>query len=114
MYNRLTEVTLPYLETLILRTIIPRPVPFAQWGFPDALTLPALRTLRIQEQALPPDDPIGKLVSLISRSRCNLQELAVCCEDVSRDSYQQALPSVVFLDYAELKSFFDDSDDDDG
>ncbi|KAJ7720780.1 hypothetical protein B0H16DRAFT_381055 [Mycena metata] len=67
------NVTHQTLSSLILRGYIPRDMP---WKFLDVLTLPALQKLEIA-QGLLQEDPIGLLKSLISRSRCSIQELYI-------------------------------------
>ncbi|KAJ6588226.1 hypothetical protein B0H19DRAFT_1366890 [Mycena capillaripes] len=93
----LRAITMPRLETLLLGT-------FSSWmpkRLLDKLTLPALRQLQVpQSPREPEEDAIATIVSLVSRSGCNLQELAIpggitfkTRLTVSR-SYRVALPSV--------------------
>ncbi|KAJ7717706.1 hypothetical protein B0H16DRAFT_1897838 [Mycena metata] len=85
------NVTHQTLSSLILRGYIPGNMP---WKFLDNLTLPALRNLEIR-QGLLHGDPIDLLKSLISRSRCSIQELYMpYSPDPSLESYRRAWPTV--------------------
>ncbi|KAJ7701632.1 hypothetical protein B0H16DRAFT_1902625 [Mycena metata] len=83
------NVTHRNLSSLILRGYVPDDMP---WKFLDVLTLPALQKLEIGELLLLREDHIA---SLISRSRCNIQELYIRqLQPSSLDSYRLALPTV--------------------
>ncbi|KAJ7720906.1 hypothetical protein B0H16DRAFT_1792189, partial [Mycena metata] len=85
------NVTHQTLSSLILCGYLPDDMP---WKFLDIFTLPALRKLEVR-QGLLQGDPIGLLESLISRSKCHMQELYV--PDLDRRSlktYRLALPAV--------------------
>ncbi|KAJ7130357.1 hypothetical protein C8R44DRAFT_775413 [Mycena epipterygia] len=77
-----------HLESLVLSTFSPPP-----WSLLDILTLPALRNLQVEEELLG-RDPVATLVSLVSRSSCNLQQLCIPLSFLPRVLYQTALPSV--------------------
>ncbi|KAJ7700329.1 hypothetical protein B0H17DRAFT_251249 [Mycena rosella] len=103
------DVTLPYLEVLVLSNCRSEP---PQMGCLDMLTLPALRKLQVEEDLLG-EDPTATLVSLVSRSQCNLQELRIIDSRLpTRDMYQTALPSVALfifddqLDLGDLDMLF--------
>ncbi|KAJ7704609.1 hypothetical protein B0H17DRAFT_1175666 [Mycena rosella] len=99
-------VVLPSLETLILSEFL-HSTPRLK-GL-ELLTLPALRRLQIAEPFLQPD-PIGTLVSLVSRSGCMLQELCITGSSLPGDMYQTALPSIAsFIFNGQLD--LDDLDD---
>ncbi|KAJ6590969.1 hypothetical protein DFH09DRAFT_1138209 [Mycena vulgaris] len=83
--------TLPYLETLILSDVNYFGDP--GWNPLNTLTLPALRRLEVAETLLHPD-PIATLVSLVSRSACDLQELCVVRPTLPDGTFREALPSV--------------------
>jgi len=69
----------------------------------DGLTLPALRRLQIRETFLDREDPTSSLVSLVTRSGCNLQELSLPGNVVASDYvYQRTFPSVSIMFYGEL------------
>ncbi|KAJ7700315.1 hypothetical protein B0H17DRAFT_1128738 [Mycena rosella] len=87
------DVVLPSLETLILSEFL-HSNPLLKSL--ELLTLPALRRLQIAEPFLQPD-PIGTLVSLVSRSGCILQELCITSSSLPGDMYRTALPSVASL-----------------
>ncbi|KAJ7111367.1 hypothetical protein C8R44DRAFT_883173 [Mycena epipterygia] len=82
------NVVHPCLESLILSRDTR-----CEWPFIAVLTLPALRRLQVTEQILRPD-PVATLVSLVSRSKCNLQQLCILKRRRPRDLYRKALPSV--------------------
>ncbi|KAJ7720911.1 hypothetical protein B0H16DRAFT_380197 [Mycena metata] len=84
------NVTLPYLSTLILRGLIPHGM---SWTFLDVFTFPALRKLEVAETLLQ-GDPIGRLKSLVTRSRCSLEALYLENPTVPLESYRTALPTV--------------------
>ncbi|KAJ7507102.1 hypothetical protein B0H11DRAFT_1849618 [Mycena galericulata] len=84
-----SDITLPQLETLRLRMSFG-----SETTFLDALTLPALRNLQLQEHFILPN-PVSTLVSLVTRSRCTLQELSIPGSSVSSELYQAAIPSLV-------------------
>ncbi|KAJ7717709.1 hypothetical protein B0H16DRAFT_1798891 [Mycena metata] len=85
------NVTHRNLSSLILRGYIPDDMP---WIFLDIFTLPALRKLEIK-QGLLQGDPIGLLKSLISRSRCSIQELYMpYSPEPSLESYRLSWPTV--------------------
>jgi hypothetical protein len=63
----------------------------------DALTLSALRMLRITERLFRPD-PVEAIVSLVSRSGCSLQEL-ILNSYRPPEEYQNALPSLSSISY---------------
>ncbi|KAJ7704520.1 hypothetical protein B0H17DRAFT_13181 [Mycena rosella] len=84
------DVALPSLETLMLSESLPSNPRLR--GL-ELLTLPALRRLQVAEPFLQPD-PTATLVSLVSRSQCNLQELCISNSHLPRDMYRTALPSV--------------------
>ncbi|KAJ7130363.1 hypothetical protein C8R44DRAFT_731893 [Mycena epipterygia] len=64
------------------------------WSFLGILTLPVLRSLQVAEAHLRPD-PVATLVSLVSRSNSNLQELCIPGAQAPSSLYRRALPSVV-------------------
>ncbi|KAJ7178148.1 hypothetical protein C8R46DRAFT_1212860 [Mycena filopes] len=57
----------------------------------DALTLPALVTLEISEYR---HQPIASLKSLISRSKCSIQELYITYSNASPAAYRLVVPTV--------------------
>ncbi|KAJ7111366.1 hypothetical protein C8R44DRAFT_883172 [Mycena epipterygia] len=83
-----------------------------QWPFLDILTLPSLRRLQVTETILG-RDPVATLVSLVSRSKCNLQQLCILSLRRPRDLYRKALSSVGSLVFdGELKiPIFEEWDD---
>ncbi|KAJ7700351.1 hypothetical protein B0H17DRAFT_1176763 [Mycena rosella] len=85
------DTTLPCLETLVV--VYPGTAVSRQWL--DALTLPALRRFQVPEIVILPNS-IAALVSLVSRSQCNLQELSVTHSRsaIPTQLYRTALPSV--------------------
>ncbi|KAJ7178121.1 hypothetical protein C8R46DRAFT_1075888 [Mycena filopes] len=83
-------ITLPHLETFALHGRFGRP----SWSFMDFFNLPALLNLRIQEVFLQEVAPADDLVSLISRSKCGLQELWVLDAVEPHHRYDLALPNV--------------------
>ncbi|KAJ7130371.1 hypothetical protein C8R44DRAFT_872182 [Mycena epipterygia] len=96
-YHRLMRVgepqslnlILPHLETLVLSIGTAR----LPWPLIDTLNLPALRSLQVKEAVLS-TDPVAALVSLMSRSNCDLQELRIVKAQLPHDVYRKALPSV--------------------
>ncbi|KAJ7454062.1 hypothetical protein B0H11DRAFT_2070172 [Mycena galericulata] len=91
--EELSDITLLQLETLRLRMSLG-----SETRFMNALTLPALRSLQLQEHFIQPN-PVSTLVSLVTRSRCTLQELFILGSSVSRELYQAAIPSLVSVIY---------------
>jgi hypothetical protein len=89
----LQPVTLPSLKTLILYQVDWQDAP---GRFIDTLTLPALRRLRVFESLLQPD-PVAALVSLVSRSGCNLQKLSIMGSRLGSGAYRNALPDVAYI-----------------
>nr|GAT52396.1 predicted protein [Mycena chlorophos] len=105
--NSLPPITLPHLETLMLRNYIGK-VPAIQSSL-GVLTLPALLRLRIGESNLMPaaagsrvptplnaalfEDPIPTLRALLERSKCKLQSL--CINDPADDAGHLASPPQV-------------------
>ncbi|KAJ7178143.1 hypothetical protein C8R46DRAFT_1075958 [Mycena filopes] len=99
-YSR--AVTLPCLETLALYGKLDT----VSWRFMDFFTFPALRKLQIQEDFLHDVSPVDNLVSLVSRSKCELQELWIL-SSVQRPHhrYDLAFPavgSIIFAQGAQL------------
>ncbi|KAJ6532698.1 hypothetical protein DFH09DRAFT_1181997 [Mycena vulgaris] len=88
------DLTLCCLETLVLIDMFPG-LGF-QSRFINPLTLPALRKLHVTEQLLQ-SDPVHTLVSLVSRSQCDLQELWIEKPTIARYLYRNAFPSVASL-----------------
>ncbi|KAJ7439487.1 hypothetical protein FB451DRAFT_1059562 [Mycena latifolia] len=92
-----SNITLPYLENFMLTFCSPRHAAhILRRSLLDHLTLPALRRLHVMEVLIRPS-PLTTLESLITRSRCNLQELFVSNSALSSDLYHNALPSVAWL-----------------
>ncbi|KAJ7757269.1 hypothetical protein DFH07DRAFT_958865 [Mycena maculata] len=89
------EINLPCLKTLGLG-LLNESAPFHEYRIIDMLVLPALRQLYIEEEFLRPD-PVSRLASFVSRSRCNLQELHIpeSTVSVSSDLFRTAVPSLV-------------------
>ncbi|KAJ7023471.1 hypothetical protein C8F04DRAFT_1011464 [Mycena alexandri] len=90
-------ITLPHLETLILTGRLHSDI---SWNFLAIFTLPALQKFQVAEHLLQ-RDPVNSLKSLISRSKCSVQELELYITDsiISPNLYQLALPitgSLVF------------------
>jgi len=111
----LQDITLPHLETLILVDwLFEDPVAS---GILDRLTLPALQRLQIRETFLARDDPVSSIVSLVTRSKCNLQELSAPGATVVRQNYHAAFPSASIMFHRQLhitEAFLNDSDSEDG
>ncbi|KAJ6588215.1 hypothetical protein B0H19DRAFT_1247908 [Mycena capillaripes] len=83
---------MPRVETLLFETFsrsMPR-------RLLDKLTLPALRRLQVSNNPREPEGAIATIVSLVSRSGCNLQELAFTgvIKKLIASQYCVALPSV--------------------
>ncbi|KAJ7320812.1 hypothetical protein DFH08DRAFT_1086111 [Mycena albidolilacea] len=95
------EVTLPSLESLVLRDPDPDeyPPPFT---YLQHFIVPTLRSLQIPERFLEPD-PIDALASFISKSGCKLQRVDVTNrQSVPESSYRTAFPGIpmfVFTPY---------------
>ncbi|KAJ7720924.1 hypothetical protein B0H16DRAFT_1699830 [Mycena metata] len=87
------NVTLPYIETFILRG---RLCDDLSWRFIDCFTLPAVRTLQVAENLLQ-EAPVDGVLSLISRSRCNLQKLSITEPGFPRHPYHLALPTRTWI-----------------
>ncbi|KAJ7130392.1 hypothetical protein C8R44DRAFT_65393 [Mycena epipterygia] len=114
--SRSVNVLQTCLQSLILSHL-----PFEDqdplWSFLDVLTLPALCNLQVAEALLPPD-PVATLLSLVSRSSCNLQQLCITGARTPSDSYRNAFPSVRSLafdgelDIDSEDGFFPDTDED--
>ncbi|KAJ7483423.1 hypothetical protein FB451DRAFT_1129314 [Mycena latifolia] len=95
----LSAIAHPCLETLIFTGLSNAA------GILDTSTLPALRRLQAKETILGPD-PVGTLVSFVSRSRCHLQELSISTLRRPSNWYLTALPSVdVFMFDRNLDGF---------
>ncbi|KAJ6532686.1 hypothetical protein DFH09DRAFT_1370184 [Mycena vulgaris] len=92
--SSLRDLTLCRLETLVLIDMFPS-LGF-HTRFINPLTLPALRKLHVTEQLLQPG-PVHTLVSLVSRSQCDLQELWIEKPTIARYLYKDAFPSVASL-----------------
>ncbi|KAJ7720775.1 hypothetical protein B0H16DRAFT_380991, partial [Mycena metata] len=85
------NVTHRNLSSLIIRGYIPDDM---SWKFLDIFTLPALRKFEIAERLLQ-GDPVGLLKSLISRSRCSIEELHMpYLNESSLESYRLAWPTI--------------------
>ncbi|KAJ7743640.1 hypothetical protein B0H16DRAFT_1463629 [Mycena metata] len=90
--NQTTQnVTHRHLASLVIGGYIPDEMP---WNFLNIFTLPALQKLESRPGFLQ-GDFIGLLQSLISRSRCSIQELYIpYSPESSLELYLLALPTV--------------------
>ncbi|KAJ7178145.1 hypothetical protein C8R46DRAFT_1346376 [Mycena filopes] len=94
-------VTLPHLETFTVHGRFGRP----SWRLMDFFSLPALLKLQIEEEFLQEIAPEDDVASLVSRSKCMLQELWVLDAVEPHHLYDLALPrvgSIIFAEAAEL------------
>ncbi|KAJ7858623.1 hypothetical protein B0H14DRAFT_650530 [Mycena olivaceomarginata] len=113
----LEDVTLLHLETFILDVYLgDHPAPS---GIIASLTLPALRRLQITETLFTgEDDPVYSLVSLVTRSGCNLRELSLSDSDAKtvHEKYRDAFPSTSitsrFLDITEPFLMYSEDEED--
>ncbi|KAJ7608417.1 hypothetical protein FB45DRAFT_387299 [Roridomyces roridus] len=91
-------VTLPHLQTLCLNVQAPKFAPTGLGDFITSLTLPALTRLQISSFFLfPASSPTTLITNLVSRSRCNLEELWIHDAPTSSGAEAQwraALPSL--------------------
>ncbi|KAJ6464197.1 hypothetical protein C8R47DRAFT_75071 [Mycena vitilis] len=94
-FKSLQDVTLPFLETLILSAAFPNGH-FMRGSPLDRLTLPALQRLHVSQNLLDPGDPIATLTQLVSKSARNLHTLCVPGAK-SPHLYQRAFPSVMLI-----------------
>ncbi|KAJ7734794.1 hypothetical protein DFH07DRAFT_844665 [Mycena maculata] len=89
LLSSMGDITLPYLESLILDLIgLPRT------GFLDILTLPALRRFWVAESFLG-TNPTLTLISFTSKSGCALKELGIIGSRIPRHVYRSGFPSSV-------------------
>ncbi|KAJ7257515.1 hypothetical protein B0H12DRAFT_1111023 [Mycena haematopus] len=85
-----SHLTLPFLESFVFKAI-PED---KGTRFLNTLTVPALRSLEVQEQCIGPE-PIRYLTSFIAKSRCRLQILDIRGKrTVAESSYRLAFPSI--------------------
>ncbi|KAJ7639753.1 hypothetical protein DFH06DRAFT_1335422 [Mycena polygramma] len=101
-FASLQNVTLPYLDTLILDSAFEL-YHFngflqsrSQGSLLDKLNLPALRRLKVSQDMLDSEDPIATVVQLATKSARNLRTLCVPGAQFPY-LYEQALPSVALL-----------------
>ncbi|KAJ6554281.1 hypothetical protein B0H19DRAFT_144317 [Mycena capillaripes] len=93
------DIMLPCLESLTFRNPDGRRLS----DFLAIIVVPALLSLRVPERLLG-SDPIGLLMSLISKSGCKLQEMAIHPDGtltVTEDSYRSAFLSIPQLSFVE-------------
>ncbi|KAJ7149645.1 hypothetical protein C8R46DRAFT_1009061 [Mycena filopes] len=88
------ELTLPSLQSLILKPIGNDPV----IGYLDSFTLPALRNLSIANRFLG-ETPIDALNRFINKSGCNLQELCISGEVNDPALYRAEFPLIPRLTF---------------
>ncbi|KAJ7178117.1 hypothetical protein C8R46DRAFT_988232 [Mycena filopes] len=89
-------VTLHHLETLTFHGAFGR----LSWRLLDFFVLPALQKLQTEEKILQRVAPVDDLASLVSRSKCRLQELWVVEAAKPHHRYDLALPTVSSIVFA--------------
>ncbi|KAJ7241497.1 hypothetical protein B0H12DRAFT_43580 [Mycena haematopus] len=109
--NRGSEITLPRLESLVLKGQDLDAGPFL--GYLESFITPAIRHLRISEQFLG-NEPIHSLTKFISKSGCKLQEVCITDKDssVSTVLYRDALQTISRLSFIPVEDLESNSDSD--
>jgi hypothetical protein len=103
---QLPDIRLPSLKSLTVTNPGVDPVT----GYMTTLIVPALRTLQIPERCLQPN-PIGSLISFISKSGCELQEVCITGRrSATKASYRNALPSIPKITFTK-SSYVGEMDD---